>query len=266
MTVITAPSFAAANASVINYPVVAWKTVAGPDTMSAGTAAAGFPASHLGNPRTDLRWQATGTSNVTITSMFDDEETIDYAAIARHNWGTGTVTVTVQANVSSSWTTVATAAVVPNDGPTLWRFNPVLAAGVRLQLTTISVVPYCAVLFSGRMTRLQRQVFVNHAPAPDAKVIDATEGRSLTGDFLGSVILGEHIATQVALSNLTSPWALAELRPFFGQRNPFFFAWRPNQYPDEVAYAAFPTGHNPRLTPARPNGMRDASFDMVGFV
>jgi len=52
-------------------------------------------------------------------------------------------------------------------------------------------------------------------------------------------VLNETTRTTVSLKNLTAAWYRAQMQPFIraSVEAPFFFAWRPADYPNEVGYA-----------------------------
>ena len=90
-------------------------------------------------------------------------------------------------------------------------------------------------------------------------------GRSEAGDFLGRIVLGEATQTQINLQNLTPAWLRTHLRPFIdaARETPFFFAWRPADYPREVGFAWLTD--DPKPVNQLANGMMSASFDLMGI-
>ena len=78
----------------------------------------------------------------------------------------------------------------------------------------------------------------SHAPIPYNRVTQYTTNESGTGQFLGRSIVRQNQATDVEFSMITAPWARDQMQDFVrhAQKKPFYFAWNPADYPDEVGY------------------------------
>jgi hypothetical protein len=148
-----------------------------------------------------------------------------------------------------------------DDTPILFQFTAVAADAVRVCLGIGTAAAEMAVLFVGSLLTLQRRLYVGHTPLPLARRQEVTTGRSQSGEHLGSVITGEWYGGSVAQQNLTASWYRTYMAPFIENApEPFFFAWRPNSYPDEIAFA-WCTG-DPIPSNARSNGMMSIEFDV----
>jgi hypothetical protein len=156
--------------------------------------------------------------------------------------------------------------LLPDDGPTIFRFDPTSLSEVRLRLRPGNDVPTIAVAYTGRLLILQRRLYVGHTPIKYGRTVKVTNGRSESGNFLGRIVLGEQVGTSVALKNLTPGWYRSYLDPFViaAKESPFFFAWRPGSYPYEVGYAWL-TG-DPQPTNQLSNGMMSVNLQMSGVV
>jgi hypothetical protein len=81
----------------VDSPIIGYRNWVSGGNVAATTAAAGSPASNLGNPSTYLKWRAAspvGTQYLTVTLNTADD--IDYVVIAGHNFGSGQMPVSVE--------------------------------------------------------------------------------------------------------------------------------------------------------------------------
>lgn len=253
-----------------NNPVIGYDNLVSVSAVAATTAAPNYPATNLANPATNLRWIADPDSppadeylTVTITRL----DPVDYVAIARHNFGTEQIPVSVEINTGDSpeWQEVIAPALLPDDGPVLFRFEPQTVLGVRVRLQPAGAAPFAAVLYVGKLLILQRRLYVGHTPLPLGRNAQIVTGQSESGQYLGRTILQEGRNTAVSLQNLTAAWYRAYLDPFIeaSKLDPFFFAWRPQSYPYETGFAWMT--NEPRPVNARSNGMMSIDLQMSGI-
>lgn len=256
-------------------PVIGYDNLAVPAAISTDTAAEGFPASNMGNPSTNLRWVGEASSPeadeyITVNTVTTPIQDIDYIAVARHNFGSAAIPVSVEyLDLDASpveWVELIASVLLPNDGPALFRFPPLSYAGIRLRLQPGSAAPTAAVVYCGKLLIMQRRLYVGHTPINYGRVTKVANGRSESGNFLGRIILNEMTATQASFSNLTPDWYRANMEPFLlqAQEQPFFFAWRPGAYPREVGYAWLT--NDPQPQNALANGMMSIELEMAGIV
>ena len=111
----------------------------------------------------------------------------------------------------------------------------------------------------------QRRIYVGHTPLTYAKKTKISTGRSESGQFLGRIVISELSQATVELDNMTPDWYRLYLQPFIDHAKtlPFFFAWRPLTYPNEVGYAW--VMNDPALLNSRSNGMCKTTIEMGGI-
>lgn len=252
-------------------PLIGWRNRVTSSNVSATSAETGFPASNVANPSTVLRWQGGASSPAEddyLTFALNTEELVDYLAVARHNFWSAQIAVSVEvlneATSPESWDEIVAPVIPPNDGPLLFRFTPQGIDSIRLRMQPGSAVPRAAVVYCGELLILQRRIYVGHTPVNYGTQINVANHRSISGDFLGRVVLSEKTMTQVSMQNLTPDWYRSQLEPFrvAAQENPFFFAWRPSAYPCEVGFVW--VTNDPMPQNELPNGMVSFSFDVEG--
>jgi hypothetical protein len=250
----------AAGAVDTDLPAVGYHNVVRSDSIVADTQEANFPASNLANPATHLEWRAADDSEQYITITTNEVDPIDYVGIARHNLGTAEIVVSVEANIDAVWTEIVEETMLPDDTPAVLRFAAASYSQVRIRLQTGSDTARIAVVYCGKLLDLERKVYVGHTPLPYARKIDVASNRSVSGNFLGRIILGEGRESTVPFSLFTPAWCRENLDPFLeaAEGIPFFFAWRPNTYPREVGFCDLMA--DPMPAPAGPSNL--IAFDL----
>lgn len=256
-----------------NAPLVGYRNIVTVETIAADYEADGYPATNLANPSTAIKWVGAGWEDdspplteqyVTVTPGSLDP--IDYLAVARHNFGSGGMAVSVEVDEGDSVGFVAvTDPLIPaDDAPLLFRFEAGSYVAVRLKIEAGSEAPEAAVLYVGLLLALERNIYVGHVPLPYGRATRVTNGRSESGNFLGRIVTGEHRESGVSIANLTPGWYRTHMDPFIAaaQETPFFFAWRPADYPLEVGYAVMT--NEPRPANSRSNGMMAIDLQFSG--
>lgn len=256
-----------------NNPVIGYDQLISTGNIEADSSKSAYPVTNLANHSTTLRWESDSSSDQYITATVNATSPIDYLAIARHNFGTEQATLSVEAynsvdtNDDPEWEEIIPEFIPSDDKPILTRWDEQAYTGVRLkiQLPSGADVPYIGVMYIGKLLVIQRRVYVGHTPLSMGRKINAVGARSVDGNFLGKIILGRGLSTEVSLQNLTASWFRSYMDPFFraAQEDPFFFAWRPGTYPNEVGFAWMTNGAE--VTNQSPNGMMQASFEIEGF-
>lgn len=242
--------------------------------VAADSSDANYPDNNLANPSTHLRWESDSTADQYITVTLTGLRETDYMAIARHNMGTEQITLSVEGYTgldtggSPDWGEIIAEFIPADDQPILMRFDSDAYIGVRLkmQLPTGASEPTIGVMYVGTLLVLQRRLYVGHAPLPYQRRTRFLSARSINGQFLGRTILGEQLGTNIELKNLTPTWFRTYLDPCLDaiRTDPFFFAWRPGDYPLEVGYCWLASPSTPVNT--LPNGMMAVDIAVEGLL
>jgi hypothetical protein len=170
---------------------------------------------------------------------------VDGVGLARHNLGTGVVTVSLEGlpaggdpEDDGDWVELIAAFVPGNDAVILLRFEPADLAGVRVRLQPTATAPRLAVLYVGKLVVMERGV-LPHTPVVFGRRRTRLNGWAMSGDYLGAVITGSKLASQAAFTQLDPDWYRDNLDAFAdaSATEPFFFAWAPASYPYEVGFA-----------------------------
>ena len=254
-------------------PIIGYNNLVTTGNIMTTTEDDDFPAVNLANPATHLKWQAAAASPLTdeyITIDAETAELCDYVGIAGHNFYSEQITVSVEildtGSSPETWTEVIGEFIPPNDGPLLMRFTPQAISQIRVKLQPGTAAARAAVVYMGALLVLQRRIYVGHTPMPYGRTLMTANPRSISGNFLGRIVLSEKTVTAIDLQNITPAWYRAYMEPFLiaAKEIPFFFAWRPSSYPYEVGYAWF--SDDPKVVNARANGMMQITLSLEGIV
>jgi hypothetical protein len=253
-------------------PIVGWHNLVTAANIDSTTEDVDFPVSNLANPATHLKWVgavSTIDEYLTVTTNYVDE--IDYLAVAKHNFGTATVTLSVEGKLDDGnspaepYLELVEEHILADDSPVLFRFDPQILTHVRLRIQQADAVPEAAVVYVGKLLVLPRNIWQGHTPLKYARKTRIVNGRSESGNFLGRIMLGETRESEAQLSLIDPDTYRSDLEPFIAaaQTQPFFFAWRPATYPREVGYA-WMMG-DPRPLNAPQHGLTEITLPMQGI-
>lgn len=222
----------------LDHPVIGYHNVVTASTIVATAEAASYPASNLANPATHLEWRGTTPGEQYLTITTNEVDPIDYIGIARHNWATAEIAVSVEGFIDGVWENIVDEFMPATDGPLLLRFEAQSLSDVRIKLAAGSVIPRAAVVYCGELLILERKIYVGHTPLPHARKFNIVNGRSESGNFLGRIVTGETRETTVPLSLISPAWYREYMDPFLAvaDETPFFFGWRPEIYPAEIGF------------------------------
>ena len=246
-------------------PRIGWKNIVTAGNVSADEESDAEPVVNIANPATYLRWRGETTAEQAVQVTLVAAQDVNYFAIARHNLGTSGATLAFQySSDGSSWTDAISPLVLSTDNVVIYEFDTVFARLFRLLITPGSEPPSIAVLHIGETLVLQRRIYVGHTPLPYGRKTTVSNGRSESGEFLGRTLRRQFLESSVDLQNLTPAWYRQHMDPFVeaARTRPFFWAWRPAQYPSEVGYAWLTD--DVKVSNQRPNGFMQLSFSMQG--
>jgi hypothetical protein len=242
-------------------PVIAWDNPLKGSTITSGDSfSPGFAASAI---TTYPTWEGARPVDPfiawSVTFDMGSEYDIDYVAVsAMEQTAAGTMTLQSSSD-GTNYTTVE--AAIPLSQPTLVLFDEITTRYLRILFA--QEITYIGNVMAGLATRLERPIYVGHAPATLNRQTEITGTSSENGQYLGRVIRSQLVRTTVDLQNIDPEFLRDELDPFFAaaREQPFYWAWRPADY-DEVIYAWM--DGDPQVTNQRANGMMQASFSVRG--
>jgi hypothetical protein len=256
-----------------NNPLIGYENLTTFSNVTATSEDANYPATNLANPATNLIWKAEDVSpigDIYLTVVIDRVDPVDYVAIAKHNLGTSFVPVSIEGQATSggAWVELVPDVLLVDDGPALFQFaaQSLYAVRVRLQQSSTAAVPQIAVLYTGKLLVLQRRIYVGHTPITQGRSSRVVNAKSESGQFLGRIVLSEYSSSGFTLQNLDKTWLRNCLLPFIraSKDTPFFFAWRPSDFPYEIGYCWMTI--DPRPANQLSNGMMTCAFEFMGVI
>ena len=195
-------------------------------------------AQGIANSNTYERWRLTG-SNQNIIVSANSNQTINAICLGAHNLGAvnGTVTIATSASTSAAFINRATITPATNNAIMVLLTSNLVVR--RIRLTVNSASAEIGILYAGLALVMPRPIFGGHAPITLQNKVNYINSSSENGQWLGRTINRRGYATSYKWSFITDEWYRLNFSPFVESTNlyPFFIAWRPDLYPDEVAYA-----------------------------
>lgn len=265
MIIVSADAYLAIQEEQLNAPLFGYDNLVTPSNIAAGTSATNYPATNLANPATFLKWKANNTTAQSLTiDLAGNTQHIDYIAIAKHNFYTAGVNVTIRGDTGSGLSEIVAQFSLGDDGPFIARFEADAYVEISIDLSSGSVAAEASVLYCGTLMAAERNIYVGYAPMTLSRDSDAVAGFSENGNYLGRIEVNSSRSGRINLNNLTPSWVRNYLVPFLeeAKARPFFFAWRPDTYPDEVAFAWQTDTQGPYPSNSLPNGMMQASMSV----
>lgn len=250
----------------LNAPIFGYESFVTAAGLTSGNAATGYPVTNIANVSTASFWRASNTTQQYVTAIINPAKTVDYVGVARHNFSTAGVAVSVetQEGVGDPWVEVIPASIPANNNALIFQFESQTAYGVRLKLAAGTSAPEIAVMFVGKILTSTQRIYVGHSPMTLNRRVEVVSGMSESGNYLGRIVTGSNLTTSVSLTHLDPDWYRDNFDPFVvaAQETPFFFGWRPYSYPDEVGFAWLT--NDPQPSNMLPNGMMQVNLEMSG--
>lgn len=250
-----------------NNPCIGFRNLVTVANIAADTEDPAFPVLNLANESTYQLWKGADTSEQYITIDVNQIDPIDYVGIAGHNFGTAGIAISIEGRASllDPFVELVQPVIQADDSPYLGRFVPQSLAQVRIKLASGSTIPFAAVVYVGKLLVLQRRIYVGHRILNYNTRANVVTGMSEEGQFLGRIVLGEMTESALDLQNITPQFYRTEMEPWRKSAitTPFFFCWRPADYPGECGYC-WPTG-DMQVSNQRSNGMMQASLNLQGI-
>jgi len=247
-------------------PRIGWHNLLTEDNVSAAEEAIGFPVVHIANPETHVRWKGATTALQYVRVTLSSAQLVNYFAFVGHNLGSTGATVVLQGSSDgTNWTSLHDEQLLADDYAFMYEFADHEYQYYQLLITPGTAAPEISVLYVGAILRMQRRIYVGHAPMVLNIQSDVSSGFSEEGQFLGRVLRSQRLETQAQFKHLTASWYRQYFYPFAQQAidRPFFFAWRPSSYPNEIGYCWFKRDPEPENQMA--NGMMQLRMDMQGI-
>lgn len=230
---------------------------------SADTETAGFEVDAVQSYDTYDRWLPQSVP-ATATFVLAETAAIDYVLIASHNLGsTGSAFVVEHSLDGTVWTEFVPERIPSGNGPIAILTDEIQAAHIRIRITSSLELPRIGVIMAGKALAMLRPIYQGHEPVTLSRSTDMKPVRSEGGRWLGRSKVRKGFSTSYNWSNLTASWYRANFDPFVqaARTQPFGIAWRPETFPNEVAYAW--TNDDIQPTNSGPRDLMSVGFSVV---
>lgn len=218
-------------------------------TLNSGSTSGEFPLDNLLNSFTHLRWRDDGDGRQVHLFQVDNLyfET-NYIALAVHNLNGHLIKVLGATSDSpSDFVELFAEMQITNNGPLLLEFasGQYTSIQIRIDNTAADVgddFKTIAIMHVGQLLRFGRGVKVDeHAVETRNKKVDSLAGYSEAGQYMGKLIRNEVKESKYDFSNITDEFMqddfwLTFFLDQFAESEPFFIAWAPDDYPDDVIF------------------------------
>ena len=172
---------------------------------------------------------------------FDQLTTVDFVGLAAHNAGTHDGGCTIRFEYFTTFSgggTLIEEVTFTEDEPIMLSFTPVACWGVIISFTTTTVGLEMGVLYSGSQLEMRQPIYGGHSPIGLSGRTKYESVMSVSGNFLGRTVQRQGTQSTFAWQHLPPDWYRTYFQPFVKSAvtTPFFIQWRPDLYPNEVAY------------------------------
>lgn len=233
----------------LDYPRIAYHNLARDADLLASSEADNYPADSVQSPDTFEYWRPTA---LPATLRFDlgasqavspPPNTVNYLAIAAHNLGSKGCSVKVQYSTNGSNFTDASDVATPSDDSAILLLFPGRQERyIRLYVDGVvspTEIPTIGVVYLGNVLVMPRMLYGGHAPMTLNRDTVLYRAMSEGGQFLAQGIRRKGFSGSASFRYLSASWYRTYFDPFVesARQYPYFFAWRPSDYPSEMVYA-----------------------------
>jgi hypothetical protein len=231
-----------------NLPVIGYQNYVTLNNISTNSEDTDFPITNLANPATHLKWKSTivtGDEFIYVNGL--QANTVNYVAIAGHNIGSQAGYVTIYGTTdpdspfdSPGLTEICQQTNLTDDSPYIFQFVSATWNTIAVRIEGDVDIKSIAVLYVGNLMQFERSIKVDieHNPINLNRHAEVVNGFSESGQFLGRIVRNESFDTKAEFTNFTNSWYRNTFMTFADSatENPFFFAWAPYSYSDDVGF------------------------------
>lgn len=250
----------------LTHTRIGWRNIVFSGDITATTPAPESSEMALKNAFTHERYKP-GSIPANISIDAGSAEDVDYLGIASHNLSDTGNTVRFQYSFdASNWVTIDE--FIAPDNSTIMRLTQKISARYwRIRIVGGSGLPSIGVIYIGRALAMMRPIYTGHQPITLNRTVRVRPQQSDTGQFLGSNIVRQGLRSTLEFKHLKPDWYRQNFDPFVthAYRLPFFVAWRPQDYPSEVAFCKLPAGQQFQPQNTGQPDLMSVSVPLVGL-
>lgn len=249
-----------------NNPRVGYHDLLESGSLIADSELPDHPATNIQNPSTGEYWISADDTSTQYLTFLVVPQNINYFAIAGQDLVGATLKLQRRDAEVDPWSDVTLPVITENNEAIMWLFETVVTSAFwRLEIIPLAGnAPRVAVAYLGKYTTLQRRVYVGHEPSNYAVNSSVTSNMSEKSQFMGRTVTSQDNDFNLAQINVSPVFYRSIINPLRKHAivRPFFCAWRPAEYPDEVAFLWDTQKGGIRLKNTSPNGF--GKFDIIG--
>ena len=227
----------------LSHARIGWRNIVRAASVTATPSSPATSSLALFNDFTYERYQPQSLP-ATIEVDNGTAVEVDYLGIASHDLGDTGTTIDFQYSFdASTWVTVDSFSVPDNS--TIMRLTQRVSARYwRVRLTGGDGQPFIGIIYMGLALAMMRPIYGGHSPITLSRTTANRPQQTETGQFMGRNIARRGLQSNLDFTNLKPDWYRDNFDPFVvhAYERPFFVAWRPLSYPDEVAFCELPAG------------------------
>lgn len=271
MSIFITPNYVLSAGANANHPHIGYQTWvrdrSALDVVASSETGEGQKDAIL-RPETHEFWQA----NVLPADIIIDlgqARPVDYIGIAGHTIGSAGASVKAEHSPDGSvWADFASEVAPVDDAPIMFFDESISRRYWRITFPGSGDVPKMAVLHIGQVLASPTSIYGGHSPATLSRNTKLFQNMSDGGQFLGQYTRRRGIIGNLNLKNLEAPWYRTNFDPFVrvAREFPFFVAWRPIDWPLEVAYAWTDSNIKPTNIGRRDLMQVQFPFKGVGYI
>ena len=240
MAVIISGSMYLASASVdypTNHARIGLQNLLKTATITAAYSGDFYPQNAIDDVTYDFWRPDEGGESITYEAVFDAAYEIDYFGIAAHDLGTQGASVALEYHNGVTWVSLVAETEILDDNTVMVLFSKTFTNRIRFIFQSPTVFSI-GVLYIGKAFAFERPFFLGHRPlvlnrttAIDSKITEK-------GLDVGRYIIKKGATTKIAVKNQTPTFIRNVFLPLMLEMRTrgFFFAWRPDTYPTDIAF------------------------------
>lgn len=230
MAVVIPPGCACSSGDVPrNHARIGYDNVLRDASWSATSAASDYPPEALANEMTVRRWRGL-SSSASVTANFS-QAPITYVGIAGHNLGDKNISISLDGSLMHTFKPADNSAI-------MMLIDKTRASTLEVSITG-GEPPEIGALFAGSVLEMERPFFSGHTPAKLARTTVTRPRKSESGQYLSMTRRRRGYETSASWRHLSDQWYRDNFDPFVehATTRPFFFAWNPEEHPEDCVYA-----------------------------
>ena len=220
----------------LKNPRILYETVTSGASVSATD---GSNPNYSVTPNTWERWIFDGTQSITIT--FASGQLIDSVGVGAAQLTGKSVLVEYSETDTSAFIEMQTqtgkngSMLFLTDGYT--GYQGYTARRVRITCTGAGTGSI-GVIYAGVALQLSQAIYGGVSPIPLSRVTQYSNSRTESGEWIGRSIKSQGYTGQLKFDKLFADWYREYFDPFVvaAIEKPFFFSWRPDEYPEDAVY------------------------------